>query len=88
MKKIKDKQLNLKNIFKNNEHIMHNNILTYMGNDEFSLLEKNEKKKISDEKYLELIYQFYGTHQVISIYVKNKIKYIIHHIIYIYIIKT
>ncbi|KNG77628.1 hypothetical protein PFMG_03855 [Plasmodium falciparum IGH-CR14] len=61
--KIKDKQLNLKNIFKNNEHIMHNNILTYMGNDEFSLLEKNEKKKISDEKYLELIYQFYGTHQ-------------------------
>ncbi|SOV83023.1 conserved Plasmodium protein, unknown function [Plasmodium reichenowi] len=60
---IKDKQLNIKNIFKNNEHIMHNNILTYMDNDEFSLLEKNEKKKISDEKYLELIYQFYGTHQ-------------------------
>ncbi|CDO66925.1 conserved Plasmodium protein, unknown function [Plasmodium reichenowi] len=60
---IKDKQLNIKNIFKNNEHIIHNNILTYMDNDEFSLLEKNEKKKISDEKYLELIYQFYGTHQ-------------------------
>ncbi|SPJ12830.1 conserved Plasmodium protein, unknown function [Plasmodium sp. DRC-Itaito] len=60
---LKDKQLNIKNIFKNNEHIMYNNILTYMDNDEFSLLEKNEKNIISDEKYLEFIYHFYATHE-------------------------
>ncbi|SOV83320.1 conserved Plasmodium protein, unknown function [Plasmodium sp. gorilla clade G3] len=59
---IKDTQLNIKNIFKNNEH-MYNNILEYMDNDEFSSLERNEKNIISDEKYLELIYQIYGTHQ-------------------------
>ncbi|KYN96053.1 hypothetical protein PGSY75_1446100 [Plasmodium gaboni] len=60
---IKDSQLNIKNIFKNNEHVVYNNVFTYMHNDEFSSLEKNEKKKISDEKYLELVYQIYGTHQ-------------------------